>query len=170
MPSIANSDLARMHDALLFTGAERARKLSAFWTLLTLAAIIATGGIITDSTATVIGAMIVAPLMTPILGTVFSVVTADGRNLARSLALVVGGAALVVLIGYVMGRIVPVAVDRPDQLAGRLARQPEADGPHRRARDRRGRLVRARPLGRLGHAAGRRDRDLAGAAALRRRA
>ena len=49
------------------TGAEAGRKLSRFWVLLVLAAMIASAGIVADSTATVIGALIVAPLMTPIL-------------------------------------------------------------------------------------------------------
>jgi uncharacterized hydrophobic protein (TIGR00271 family) len=111
MPSIATSDLTRMHDALLFDGEGRARKLSRFWTLLALSAVIATAGIITDSTATVIGAMIVAPLMTPILGTVLSVVTVDGRNLVRCLLLVVAGAALVVLLAWGMSKLVLVPVD-----------------------------------------------------------
>jgi hypothetical protein len=34
MSAIAPTDLARMRDALLFDGPERARKLSRFWTLL----------------------------------------------------------------------------------------------------------------------------------------
>lgn len=44
MPAIAASDLARMRDALLFDGPNRARKLSRFWALLLLAAVIATAG------------------------------------------------------------------------------------------------------------------------------
>jgi uncharacterized hydrophobic protein (TIGR00271 family) len=111
MPAITANDLARMHDGLLFDGEERGRKLSGFWALLTLAAIIATAGIASDSTATVIGAMIVAPLMTPILGTVLSVVTADGRNLVRCLLLVVCGALAVIAIGYLIGLLVPVPID-----------------------------------------------------------
>jgi len=39
--------------------------------------VIATAAVVSDSTATVIGAMIIAPLMTPILGIVLGVVTAD---------------------------------------------------------------------------------------------
>jgi uncharacterized hydrophobic protein (TIGR00271 family) len=111
MPAITANDLARMHDGLLFDGEERGRKLSGFWALLTLAAIIATAGIASDSTATVIGAMIVAPLMTPILGTVLSVVTADGRNLVRCLLLVVCGALAVIVIAYLIGLLVPVPID-----------------------------------------------------------
>jgi len=84
MPAIAATDLARMCGALLFDGPDRARKLSRFWALLLLAGVIATAGVVTDSTATVIGAMIVAPLMTPILGMVLSTVTADPRKLGVS--------------------------------------------------------------------------------------
>ena len=122
MPSIEVSDLARMRRELLFDGPDRARKLSRFWMLLTLAAIIATAGVISDSTATVIGAMIVAPLMTPILGTVLSIVTADRANLLRSLAMVAGGAALVVAIAWLLGHVypMPIVAATSSQIAGRI--------------------------------------------------
>jgi uncharacterized hydrophobic protein (TIGR00271 family) len=51
--------------------------------------------------------MIVAPLMTPILGSVLSIATGDGRNLARSLLLVASGAVSVVIVGYLVGLLVP---------------------------------------------------------------
>jgi uncharacterized membrane protein len=57
--------------------------------------------------------MIVAPLMTPILGTVLSVVSGDGRNLLRSVALVTAGAIAVVAVGFVIGELIPVPVDPP---------------------------------------------------------
>jgi uncharacterized hydrophobic protein (TIGR00271 family) len=120
--SIDEADLARMRDQLLFDGPEAARKLSRFWTLLVLAAIIASAGIVSDSTATVIGAMIVAPLMTPILGTVLSIVTGDGRNLVRSVALVVSGAVAVVALGYIVALFVPydIVAATSTQVAGRI--------------------------------------------------
>jgi uncharacterized hydrophobic protein (TIGR00271 family) len=120
--SITEQDLSRMRTQLLFDGADRAAKFSRFWTLLVLAGVIASAGIIADSTATVIGAMIVAPLMTPILGTVLSVVTGDYGNLARSLALVVTGSAAVVLIGLLFGYLIPVDVvaSTNAQVAGRV--------------------------------------------------
>jgi hypothetical protein len=71
MLSVTGDDVVRMKDALFFDGQQSRRKLTKFWTLLPLAAVIATAGITSNSTATVIGAMIVAPLMTPILGTAF---------------------------------------------------------------------------------------------------
>jgi len=122
MPWITDADLRRMRRDLLFDGPERGRKLSRFWTLLILASLIATAGVLADSTATVIGAMIVAPLMTPILGTVLSVVTRDGPNLARSLLLVATGAAAVIAVGWTCGHLAPLPVVAATnaQVAGRV--------------------------------------------------
>jgi uncharacterized membrane protein len=92
------ADLRRMRDALFFEGTEASRRLTRFWALLVLAAIIATAGVVADSTATVIGAMIVAPLMTPILGIVLAVALGDRSNLVRSILLVVAGALAVILV------------------------------------------------------------------------
>jgi uncharacterized hydrophobic protein (TIGR00271 family) len=111
-----------MRDQLFFDGAAAGRKLTRFWVLLGLAAVIATCGVIGDSTATVIGAMIVAPLMVPILGTVLGVVTADAENLVRSLLLVVAGACAVIAIGFLFGYIAPVDVESAtnSQVAARV--------------------------------------------------
>ena len=92
-----------MRDAVFFDGPASAARYSRFWMLLVLASIIASAGIVGDSTATVIGAMIVAPLMTPILGTMLATVLGDRANLIRSLSLVLGGAAAAVLIGFAVG-------------------------------------------------------------------
>ena len=103
-------DVARIRDQVFFEGPERGRRLSRFWTLLLLAAVIASAGVVSDSTATVIGAMIVAPLMTPILGTVVAVVLADAPNLWRCGLLVVAGAATVVALSWLLGHLVPFPV------------------------------------------------------------
>jgi len=103
-------DVARIRDQVFFEGPERGRRLSRFWTLLLLAAVIASAGVVSDSTATVIGAMIVAPLMTPILGTVVAVVLADAPNLRRCGLLVVAGAATVVALSWLLGHLVPFPV------------------------------------------------------------
>ena len=110
MSGLTNADIARMRDQLFFEGPDRNRRLSRYWLLLPLAAVIASAGVVSDSTATVIGAMIVAPLMTPILGIVLAVVLADGANLRRCLLLLVAGAGAVVAIGWLMGQFVPYPV------------------------------------------------------------
>src|SRR3954462_14039380 len=123
MPSATEADIARMRDQLFFEGQGRARKLSRFWLLLSLAAVIASAGVVSDSVATVIGAMIVAPLMVPILGTLVAVVLADRTNLLRCLGLVVAGAAAVLAISFVVGLLVPnpVVAATNTQVAARVS-------------------------------------------------
>jgi len=122
---LAQVDIKRMRDQLFFEGPERNRRLSRFWLLLPLSAVIASAGVVSDSTATVIGAMIVAPLMTPILGIVLAVVLSDGANLRRCLLMVMVGAAAVVGVGWITGLFVPypVVAATNSQVAARVTLQ-----------------------------------------------
>jgi len=90
--------------------------------LLLLSAVIATAGVVSDSTATVIGAMIIAPLMTPILGVVLGVVLTDRANLLRCLLLLLAGAAAVVAVAWLLGHLVPhpVVAATNSQVAARV--------------------------------------------------
>lgn len=121
--AVATADVARITDRLFLTLGDRKRNLTAFWVLLVLAAIIASAGVVADSTATVIGAMIVAPLMTPILGTALALVLADRRQLVTNIALVLGAAAAVVAIGFLIGLTVQVDVVAAtnSQVSGRVS-------------------------------------------------
>ncbi len=121
---VTMTDVDRMTARLFITdGEDRARKWSAFWVLLVLAAVIATAGVVADSTATVIGAMIVAPLMTPILGTALALVLADRRHLLHNVGLVLAGALVVVAIGYLIGTLhaTDVVAATNSQVAGRVS-------------------------------------------------
>ena len=115
-------DTKQMRDAVFFEGPDVRRLLSQFWILITLASVIAAAGVAADSTATVIGAMIVAPLMTPVLGTMLSVVLANRTNLTRSLLLVAGGASVAIAIGWLVGLFVvnSVVADTNSQVAERV--------------------------------------------------
>lgn len=106
MPTpVRADDVTRMTDALFIEKSWKSPSASRFWVLLVLATIIATSGVIADSTASVIGAMIVAPLMTPILGIALATVLGDRPALIRSVGYVVGGALTVVVIAYLIGSI-----------------------------------------------------------------
>ena len=105
MSNVSATDVERMTRALFIAGPLRSPSSSRFWVLLVLSAVIATAGVISDSTATVIGAMIVAPLMTPILGTALAVVLADRTNIVRSIVLVVLGALVVIAIAFLIGSL-----------------------------------------------------------------
>jgi uncharacterized hydrophobic protein (TIGR00271 family) len=113
MATITNADIDRMTSSVFIEPSIRSRSSSRFWVLLVLASVIATAGVVADSTATVIGAMIVAPLMTPILGVAVGLVLADHRPLVRSVMLVVLGAVVVIAIAFLIG----IAVHPPDDYA-----------------------------------------------------
>jgi len=108
--SRTQADINQMRDGAFFEGPERNRRLSRYWLLLLLSAVIASAGVVSDSTAIVIGAMIIAPLMTPVLGVVLAVVLADRANLRRCLLLVTAGAAAVVAMSWLLGHFVPYQV------------------------------------------------------------
>jgi uncharacterized hydrophobic protein (TIGR00271 family) len=123
MSGLTQGDVARMRSQLFFEGADVGRRLSRYWLLLPLSAVIAAAGVVSDSTATVIGAMIVAPLMTPILGLVLSVVLGDRSNFVRCLLLLTGGAAVVVGLAAIIGLFVPypVVAATSSQVAARIS-------------------------------------------------
>lgn len=112
-----------MRDAVFFDGPTVRSQTTRFWLLLLLASAIASAGVVANSTATVIGAMIVAPLMRPIQGTMLATVLGDHRNLTRSITMMVAGAAAAVGVGFVMGLLLvqPIVAETNDQVAGRVS-------------------------------------------------
>ncbi len=91
--------------------------------MLVLSSVIAVSGVVGDSTATVIGAMIVAPLSVPILGIALGIATGRGSLIARSLLLVAVGIVLVVTIGFLVAKLLPNPADvlTNSQVAGRTS-------------------------------------------------
>lgn len=108
LPPHQRRTLEQLTDDLDLRSGDRSAKLSAFWTMLVLAAVIATAGLLADSTATVIGAMIVAPLSTPIMGIALGIVTRERLRAGRFVLL---GALLVVGVGALATVLLPGSVD-----------------------------------------------------------
>jgi uncharacterized hydrophobic protein (TIGR00271 family) len=94
-----------------------------FAVLLILSAVIATAGLLADSTATVIGAMIVAPLGVPIMGTGLGIVTGNGQRMVASAVSVLSGGLAVFAIGWLLAAILPdlVPLDENSQITGRVS-------------------------------------------------
>jgi uncharacterized hydrophobic protein (TIGR00271 family) len=122
---VARRDLDELAGKLYFDLEGTRDPYVRFAVLLLLSAVIATGGVITDSTATVIGAMIVAPLMTPIMALALAVVSADVRRMGRSLLIVSCGVAAVVGLSWLMALISPILVEAAtnSQVSGRISPQ-----------------------------------------------
>ena len=105
------SEVARVRDVVMFEEPGLQARLVRFWALLTLAAAIATFGLYADSVATVIGAMIVAPLMLPIMGLAFGISIGDRKAIGTSVLVSLGGIATAIAVGYVLSFLIPNVYD-----------------------------------------------------------
>ena len=88
-----------------------------FSVLLALATFIATFGLLSNSAATIIGAMIVAPLMVPIIGLAYALVTLNFRLLNYSLLRLIYGIILTVLIAFISTEIIGLRIPESEILA-----------------------------------------------------
>lgn len=77
--------------------------------LVVASAGIATIGLIANSTAVIIGAMIVAPLMLPIRGSIFGILTANPALTQRGLKSIWVGSLLGIGIAFCLGLVIPFA-------------------------------------------------------------
>ena len=88
-----------------------------FYAMVATSTLIASLGLIANSAAVVIGAMLVAPLMTPIFGIALSLVRGDGNLLRRAIQAEVIGVILSVLMSASFG-LLPLALQvTPEMLA-----------------------------------------------------
>ena len=99
--------LPAFEDKLFLEGPQTTRRLTNFFALLFFATVIATYGVLSNSTATVIGAMLFAPLMEPMMTTTYAVVMGSVPRALRTLALVGVGAVCVILFSYLLVWVVP---------------------------------------------------------------
>jgi uncharacterized hydrophobic protein (TIGR00271 family) len=80
-----------------------ARPDNDFFILIGLSALIAALGLMLNSPAVVIGAMLVAPLMSPMVGVGLAIVLGDARFLRLALGAVVRGMLLAIFVGVLAG-------------------------------------------------------------------
>lgn len=97
-----------------------ARPSIAFFMLLTLSTVIATNGLIADSAATVIGAMIIAPLMQPIGAMAYGLASTNRRLLLQASLTTIAGVLCTVSIAFLATHVVGIqTVGR--EIVGRTA-------------------------------------------------
>ena len=100
-----------LYDKILYEGPTARTRIIRFFTLMGFASVIASMGVISDSTAVVIGAMLVAPLMTPLMGMAISLVMGWPNRLARASVVALGGIVVAIGTGALLGVTVPAAID-----------------------------------------------------------
>jgi len=94
-----------------------------FFTMIGLAAGIAALGLLLNSPAVIIGAMLVAPLMAAIVGIGLGIVQADGKLLGLAASATLRGMLLAIAMGLIAGLIIPGidTVNPPSEIVGRTA-------------------------------------------------
>lgn len=112
---VDGNEVKRVRDTLLFEGAVLKKKLVRFFCLLILAASISTFGLLGNSLAVIIGAMIVAPLMLPIMGLAFSVSIGDRQAVFSSLLVSLGGIITAIAVGFIL-TLPMVSLINPDSI------------------------------------------------------
>ncbi len=98
--------------------AREARGTREFAVMTAISAAIALLGLLQSSTAVVIGAMLVSPLMAPIIGLGFGVAIFDTRLLQRSLTTLVMGVVTAIILTTVISAVSPIQIVTPE-IAGR---------------------------------------------------
>ena len=78
-----------------------------FYTMVAASSSLATLGLMMNSTAVVIGAMLVAPLMTPIFGVALALVRGDAQLFGKAVQAEIAGVVLAVLLASCMGYLMP---------------------------------------------------------------
>jgi len=108
-------EVDRVSETLIFERVWRGPKFFKFASLLVLAATIATFGLLGDSVAVIIGAMIVAPLMLPIMGLAFSISIGDQSKIVSTMLVSFAGIAMAIAVGFVL--TLPIAqVTQPEAI------------------------------------------------------
>ncbi|NJP07608.1 MAG: DUF389 domain-containing protein [Chloroflexaceae bacterium] len=103
----------------------RAGTISSDYILLViLSCIIATFGLILDSAAVIIGAMLIAPLMSPILRCALDLVTGDMKQIGRALFTLFVGVVIAIGLSTVLGLLVSIGAtnfleELPAEVLGR---------------------------------------------------
>jgi uncharacterized hydrophobic protein (TIGR00271 family) len=88
-----------------------------FYILVAVSTLIASFGLIANSTAVVIGAMLVAPLMTPIFGVSLALVRGEPKLLGRAARAEIFGVAAAVTMGFILGLLLGDIEPTPEMLS-----------------------------------------------------
>ncbi len=122
LAALTERDRRRIAAALFHEGRRFSPFVRRFSALMTLSVLIAVMGLLADSTAVVIGAMLVAPLMTPVLGIAAAIVSGWPMRVLRSMIVSTVGAAGAVGLAALTSLLFPGSVDPlPGELLARTS-------------------------------------------------
>lgn len=103
MACVQDSAMTRSKETVALEIADAARPSRAYFVMTGLATVLASYGLLANSPAVIIGAMLVAMLLNPITGLSYALVKADGALVRRAGVAELLGALLVLSIGFAIG-------------------------------------------------------------------
>jgi uncharacterized hydrophobic protein (TIGR00271 family) len=104
---VTATDRQRIIESFYFEADRRRPYLSRFAVLMVLSSLIAGLGLVNDSAAVVIGAMLIAPLMTPLLASSAALVEGWPRRIGESVLIILLGAGLGIAVGIAIAAVIP---------------------------------------------------------------
>ena len=109
--TVSSRSVAEVEESTFVTVRDSLRQYTSYAWRVILSAVIATGGIAVSSPAVIIGAMLVAPLMSPMLGTTFALASSNWRGLVRTFLVTLLGSTACVLVAMLVTALMPVNID-----------------------------------------------------------
>ncbi len=82
-----------------------------YWIQIILSSLIATFGLLQNSVAVIIGAMLIAPLLQPIQGIAYGIAEGDSRLIFRGIRMLVLSVVLSIFLAYLVVLILPVQLE-----------------------------------------------------------
>lgn len=120
---MSTDERSHVTDELFWDSSNLWPDLWRFFVLVILSTLLAAFGLAADSVAVIIGAMLVAPLMTPILAAAASLLLADVRRLLTSIAIIAAGTITAIVTGmgvtWIALERVTTAYSLPSEILGR---------------------------------------------------
>lgn len=103
-------------EEILWNAQEMASPNLDYFMLLLLSAILASLGLLSNSAAVIIGAMLVAPLMQPLIGLSSGIATGRIQLIGRSVSTLIQGVLLSLMVSAAVGILIPTALPTDEML------------------------------------------------------
>jgi len=104
-------DRSTLYEKIFYEPPHRKSRVTRFVTLMLLASAISSLGVVADSTAVVIGAMLIAPLMTPLMGMAVALTMGWPNRLLNTAIIALGGIVIAIVVGLLIGLTEPIIFD-----------------------------------------------------------
>lgn len=88
-----------------------------YYILVALAAVVSTFGLLMNNTAVIIGAMLISPIMNPIIGLSLSITLGDSRMFSKSIKSIILGSVLAIVVSVFVTMLVPTRLLTSEILA-----------------------------------------------------